>query len=147
MVVELEAAVLDDLFLALLDLGIEELLPEPCLERSGGDAGSRCVLFGSRFADPLSDRRGVLLGQFQRRELRLRDEFPQDLRAGCRMHCIVTRHDERWHVDCRQLFSGCAGRQGVAEKAVTGLRDDLQIVVEILANERLREPAIRGNYR
>jgi len=50
------------------------------------------------------------------------------------MQCIVTRHDERRHVDCRQLFAGCAGRQGVTEEVVTALRDDLQIVVEILAD-------------
>jgi len=50
--------------LVLLDFGVEEIPPEPCYVRSGGDARLRCVWYGSGFADPLSDRRGVLLGQF-----------------------------------------------------------------------------------
>ena len=63
--VELEAAVPGDLFLALLDLGVEELLPEPCLKRSGRNTGLRCSWYGSAFVDPVSDRRSVLLRQFQ----------------------------------------------------------------------------------
>ena len=46
-------------------LGVEEMFPEPCCKLSGGDARLRCVWYGSRFADPVMDRRGVLLGQFQ----------------------------------------------------------------------------------
>ena len=62
---ELAAAVLGDLFLALLVPGVEELLPEPRFKRSGRNTGSRRASYGSGLVDPLCDRRRVLLRQFQ----------------------------------------------------------------------------------
>jgi len=51
------------------------------------------------------------------------------------MQSIVTRHNERRDVHRDQLLAGRAGRQGIAEQVVTALRDDIQIVLEILPNE------------